>query len=218
MNSVAAILLAAGRSERMGAFKPLLPFGNKTVIETCIDHLRKGGVETIVVVVGHQANLIRAHLQDLNLSFAFNPDPESEMSASIACGAKQLPREAGAVLIALTDHPAVSPEVIITIINCWKKAGAKLVIPEYDARGGHPVLVDLGFRDPLLQLDPERGLRSLFDAHRAQVQRIPVGSPFIARDMDTWDDYRVLHEDVFGMPPPPDAASRLHPSNNATKH
>ena len=218
MNSVAAILLAAGRSERMGAFKPLLPFGNKTVIETCIVHLRKGGVETIVVVVGHQANLIRAHLQDLNLSFAFNPDPESEMSASIACGAKQLPREAGAVLIALTDHPAVSPEVIITIINCWKKAGAKLVIPEYDARGGHPVLVDLGFRDQLLQLDPERGLGSLFDAHRAQVQRIPVGSPFIARDMDTWDDYRVLHEDVFGMPPPPDAASRLHPSNNATKH
>ena len=218
MNSVAAILLAAGRSERMGAFKPLLPFGNKTVIETCIDHLRKGGVETIVVVVGHQANLIREHLQDLNLSFAFNPDPESEMSASIACGAKQLPREAGAVLIALTDHPAVSPEVINTIINCWKKAGAKLVIPEYGARGGHPVLVDLGFRDQLLQLDPERGLRSLFNAHRAQVQRIPVGSPFIARDMDTWDDYRVLHEDVFGMPPPPDAASRLHPSNNATKH
>jgi len=217
MNSVAAILLAAGRSERMGAFKPLLPFGNKTVIETCIDHLRKGGVETIVVVVGHQANLIRAHLQDLNLSFAFNPDPESEMSASIACGAKQLPREAGAVLIALTDHPAVSPEVIITIINCWR-GGAKLVIPEYDARGGHPVLVDLGFRDQLLQLDPERGLGSLFDAHRAQVQRIPVGSPFIARDMDTWDDYRVLHEVVFGMPPPPDAASRLHPSNNATKH
>src|SRR5881628_2666599 len=70
MNSVAAILLAAGRSERMGAFKPLLPFGDKTVIETCIDHLRKGGVETIVVVVGHQGNLIREHLQDLNLSFA----------------------------------------------------------------------------------------------------------------------------------------------------
>jgi molybdenum cofactor cytidylyltransferase len=217
MNSVAAILLAAGRSERMGAFKPLLPFGDKTVIETCIDHLSEGGVETIVVVVGHQANLIREHLQDLNLSFAFNPDPESEMSASIACGAKQLPREAGAVLIALTDHPAVSPEVISTIINCWR-GGAKLVIPEYDARGGHPVLVDLGFRDQLLQLDPERGLRSLFDAHRAQVQRIPVASPFIARDMDTWNDYRVLHEDVFGMPPPPDSAFLLHPSNNATKH
>src|SRR5712691_4487374 len=206
MNSVAAILLAAGRSERMGAFKPLLPFGDKTVIETCIDHLRDGGVETIVVVLGHRANLIKKQLQDLNLSFAFNPDPESEMSASIACGARQLPRETKAVLIALTDHPAVSAEVISTIINCWK-AGAKLVIPEHGGRGGHPVLVDLGFRDELLQLDPELGLRSLFDAHRAQVQRIPVGSPFIARDLDTWDDYRALHEDVFGMAPPPDSAS-----------
>jgi len=216
MNSVAAIVLAAGHSRRMGAFKPLLPFGNKTVIETCIDHLRMGGVETIVVVLGHQANLMREHLQDLSLSFALNPDPESEMSASIGCGVKQLPQETRAVLIALTDHPAVGPEVISTIINCWK-AGAKLVIPEYGARGGHPVLIDLGFRDQLLQLDPEHGLRSLFDAHRAQVKRISVSSPFIARDMDTWDDYRALHEDVFGMAPPPDSASRLHPPNNATK-
>jgi molybdenum cofactor cytidylyltransferase len=217
MNSVAAILLAAGRSERMGAFKPLLPFGDKTVIETCIDHLREGGVETIVVVLGHRANLMKKHLQDLNLSFACNPDPESEMSASIACGARQLPRETKVVLIALADHPAVGAEVISTIINCWK-AGAKLVIPEYGGRGGHPVLVDVGFRDELLHLDPEHGLRSLFDGHRTQVQRIPVSSPFIARDMDTWDDYSALHEDVFGMAPPPDSASRLRPSNNATKH
>lgn len=217
MNSVAAILLAAGRSERMGAFKPLLSFGDKTVIETCIDHLQEGGVETIVVVLGHRANLMREHLQGLNLSFAFNPDPESEMSASIACGARQLPRETRAVLIALADHPAVGPEVISTIINCWS-AGAKLVIPEYGGRGGHPVLVDVGFRDELLQLAPEHGLRSLFDAHRAQVQRIPVSSPFIARDMDTWDDYSALHEDVFGMAPPPDSASRLRPSIDWTKH
>ena len=58
-DSVAAILLAAGQSKRMGAFKPLLPFGNKTVIECCIDYLREGGVETIVVVLGHRADEVR---------------------------------------------------------------------------------------------------------------------------------------------------------------
>ena len=59
MNPCSAILLAAGRSSRMGAFKPLLPFGNKTVIECCIDALREGGVETIVVVLGHRADDVR---------------------------------------------------------------------------------------------------------------------------------------------------------------
>ena len=81
------------------------------------------------------------------------------------------------------------------------------MIPEYGGRGGHPVLVDLGFRDQLLQLDAEHGLRALFDAHRTQVQRIPVSSPFIARDMDTWDDYRALLEDAFGLEQLSDSAS-----------
>src|SRR5918997_407267 len=75
--SCTAILLAAGQSKRMGAFKPLLPFGNKTVIECCIDYLRDGGVETIVVVLGHRAEDIRRQVS--GVTFAVNPDPDSEM-------------------------------------------------------------------------------------------------------------------------------------------
>ena len=70
----------------MGAFKPLLPFGHQTVIEWCIDYLRKGGVETIVVVLGHHAEEMRDRLGHLPVRFALNPDPDSEMSASIAAG------------------------------------------------------------------------------------------------------------------------------------
>jgi CTP:molybdopterin cytidylyltransferase MocA len=63
------------------------------------------------------------------------------------------------------------------------------------------VLIDLGYRNELLNLDPERGLRALFEAHRPEVRRVPVKSPYVAQDMDTWEDYRRLHEDVFGVPP-----------------
>ncbi len=73
----------------MGAFKPLLPFGNKTVIECCIDYLRDGGVEEIVVVLGHRADEIRRKVS--NVRFAHNPDPDSEMGASIAAGVGELP-------------------------------------------------------------------------------------------------------------------------------
>ena len=133
-------------------------------------------------------------------SFALNPDATSEMGASIACGVRELPLETKAVLIALTDQPAVPPDVIRAIVSEWT-SGERLVIPEFQGRGGHPVLVDLCFREELLNLDSSGGLRSFLKGHQEQVRRLPVNSPFIARDMDTWDDYRALHQEVFGVPP-----------------
>jgi molybdenum cofactor cytidylyltransferase len=185
----------------MGAFKPLLPFGKQTVIEACIDYLGRGGAETIVVVLGHRAEEVRARIKHLNVVCAVNPDPDSEMNASIAAGVRELPATANATLIALADHPAVQPSVVSTVIDTWKN-GAPLVIPTWQNRGGHPVLIDLRYRNELQNLDPNRGLRALFDAYSNEVKRVPVDSPYVARDMDTWDDYAALYKEVFGEPPP----------------
>jgi CTP:molybdopterin cytidylyltransferase MocA len=201
VKSCSAILLAAGQSRRMGAFKPLLPFGNKTVIECCIDYLQRGGVETIVVVLGHRANEVREALRNLPVIFATNPDPTSEMGASIAAGVRELPSSAQAALIALSDHPAVPANVVSTLLQTWEN-GARLVIPTWQNRGGHPVLVDLTFKQELLHLSSTGGLKALFEAHSEEVKRVPVDSPFIARDMDTWDDYLALHNEVTGEPAP----------------
>jgi CTP:molybdopterin cytidylyltransferase MocA len=202
MNEVAAIILAAGRSRRMGAFKPLLPFGGCTVIECGINNLRAAAVDEIVVVVGHRAEEVRQQLKGVDVRFAVNPDPDSEMSASIALGVAQVTSNARALLLALVDHPAVPPEVIRILIEEWKR-GATLVQPEHAGRGGHPVLIDMAYRGELLALDPAQGLRALFAAHREKVRRISVASPYVARDMDTWEDYLRLHRDVFGNTPAP---------------
>ena len=201
MSDVAAILLAAGQSKRMGAFKPLLPFGDKTVIECCLDNLQQGGIETIVVVVGHRADEVRGKLKDRKIIFAHNPDPNSEMGASIAAGIRVLSVSSAATLIALVDNPAVPSIVVSTLIENWKR-GARLIVPTYQGRGGHPVLIDLTFKSELLTLDATGGLRSLFDAHQNEVKRVPIDSPFVARDMDTWDDYLSLHQEVTGKPAP----------------
>jgi molybdenum cofactor cytidylyltransferase len=200
-NSVAALLLAAGRSQRMGAFKPLLTFGKTTVIESCIDYLQASGIETVVVVVGPSQDQLREKLKKNSVFIVENPDASSEMGHSIACGVNALPANIRAVVIALVDHPAVSPQVVHELIDEWKK-GARLIIPTWQGRGGHPVLVDLRFRAELLHLPPEGGLKSLFTEHRSDVRRLAVDSPFIARDMDTWDDYSRLYWDVFGEQPP----------------
>ncbi|MFS8084078.1 MAG: nucleotidyltransferase family protein [Acidobacteriota bacterium] len=199
-DQVSAILLAAGRSRRMGAFKPLLPFGDSSVIESCIDTLRAAGIEKVIVVVGHRGEDVQSQLVNSKVSFAINPDPDSEMNASIACGARLVSDSAKALLIALVDHPAVPPEVLTQLIDEWTQ-DAKLVQPEYAGRGGHPVLIDLAYRQELLDLDPEKGLRALFATHHQEVLRVPVDSPYVARDMDTWEDYRRLHQDVFGVAP-----------------
>lgn len=200
VKDVAALLLAAGRSRRMGAFKPLLPFGDVTVIETCINNLRGAEVNDIVVVVGHCANEIQKHLEPYELRFALNPDSESEMGESIRRGVEHISEDAKCLLIALVDHPAVSSATIRTIVAAWQR-GARLVQPEHAGRGGHPVLIDFSYRNELLNLDPGTGLRSFFDAHRTEVLRLPVESPYVARDMDTWEDYLALHAQVLGREP-----------------
>jgi molybdenum cofactor cytidylyltransferase len=187
----------------MGAFKPLLPFGtSQTVIETCINNLLAAGCEEVIVVLGHRAEEVRARVSHLPVRFALNEEVESEMGASIARGVEALSHAAQAVLIALGDQPAVTAEEIKQVSEAHRRTGARLVVPEWRGRGGHPVLISLTLRASLLNLDSTRGLRALFDAHAGEVLRVPVASAYIARDMDTWEDYRALHEEIFGVPPP----------------
>jgi len=198
---IAAILLAAGRSQRMGAFKPLLPFGERTVIEASACNLLDGGVREVVVVVGHRAAEIRESLAHLPVRFAVNAESESEMGVSIARGVEQISEGAQAVLIALADQPAIPPATIDFLLTVGKRRQKRLIVPEYEGRGGHPVWIDLSFRQQLMNLAPQRGLRALFEAHPEEVLRVPVTSPYVARDMDQWDDYRALHREVFGIEP-----------------
>jgi CTP:molybdopterin cytidylyltransferase MocA len=200
---ISAILLAAGRSRRMGAFKPLLPFGERTVIEACIGNLLAGGSDEIVVVVsGTRVGELRERLAHLPVRFAVNFDAESEMGVSIARGVEGVSTGARAVLVALADQPAIAPSTISFLIAAGKSNEKRLIVPEYEGRGGHPVWIDLSFRAELQNLPPQRGLRALFEAHSEEALRVPVSSPYIARDMDQWDDYRALYREVFGTEPP----------------
>ena len=187
----------------MGAFKPLLPFGGSTVAESCVAALREAGAGEVVVVLGHRGEEVRAALAGVpGVRFAVNEAEGSEMGVSVARGVEALPPETRAALVALVDHPAVPSDEIRRLIAARRRTGARLVVPVWEGRGGHPVLVDLAYREELLGLVPARGLRALFDARRAEVLRLAAGSPYVTRDMDTREDYAALHTEVFGHPPP----------------
>jgi molybdenum cofactor cytidylyltransferase len=198
--SLAAIILAAGQSSRMGAFKPLLPWGKQTVIDACIQYLREGGVESIVVVVGHRGEDIRKHLASSSVQFAVNPDPSSQMNSSIRLGVEQLPEDCKATFLTPVDFPAVPSTIVGKLATEWAK-GSRLVKPTYQERGGHPVLVDLSLSNELRSLKADVGLKGLFESHKSEVKRLEVDSPYVARDIDTWDDYRALYAEIFGVEP-----------------
>src|ERR1044071_8951316 len=108
--TISAVLLAAGRSRRMGAFKALLPFGGRSVLETCVANLLGAGACEVVVVVGHRGEEVRAALAGrARVRFAVNEVEGSEMGVSVARGVEAVSVEAKAVLVALVDYPAVPP-------------------------------------------------------------------------------------------------------------
>lgn len=186
----------------MGAFKPLLPFGASTVVETCVETLRAAGVAEVVVVVGHRAGEVQERLAGApSVRFALNEEAASEMGASIARGVEQLSEEACAVVVALADQPGVPPSVVRELVDAWRRTRARIVQPEWEGRGGHPVLIDLSLREGLMRLEESRGLRALFEERRGEVLRVPSRTPFVRRDMDTWEEYQRLHEEVFGRRP-----------------
>lgn len=199
---ISAILLSAGQSKRMGAFKPLLPFGDLTIIETCIHTLKDGGVDETIVVIGHRAEEIQEKIKHLKANFAFNRNSESEMSESIACGVREISQHSQATFIALVDQPAIPSKVITQIIQAKQLVNTPLIVPTFQGRGGHPVLADLKLRNQLLNLDSSKGLRSLVEEYKEDVLRLEVDSPFIRKDLDTWEDYRNLYLEVFGTEPP----------------
>ena len=208
--SITAVILSAGRSQRMGAFKPLLKFGNSTVIEHAIQTFRQAGINSIVVVAGHRSEELKQHLHDPSLTFVLNPDAAAEMSTSIVLAIKALPPECEAVAITPVDHAAVPASVVSKLVRSWQ-SGARLVVPDYKGRGGHPVLIDRSYDDELLNLTNEvSGLRGFLKRHEAAVVRVQVDSPYIARDMDTWDDYVAIHRELFGQSPAEQRSAENH--------
>jgi molybdenum cofactor cytidylyltransferase len=189
---IAAILLAAGRSRRMGEFKPLLSIRSSTIIETCLDTIEAADVEQTVVVVGHRADEVRARLASRNVTFAVNPDPDSGMGASIALGVQALDDAITAAFIALVDQPAIPASIYQLLLRERAETGARIVLPEFEGHRGHPVLVDLSFRNELLKLDEGEGLRGFLDQHASEVHRIRVDCPYVIRDLDTPEDYRQM--------------------------
>lgn len=186
-----AIVLAAGLSSRMGQPKVLLPWAdNKTIIEHIVDQLIRARIDHISVVTGHFANEVKAQLAPYDVHITYNRAYRTgEMLSSIKTGLRGMPAEISACLIVLGDQPRLNARVLSDIQNHYAEQGGDLLIPSYQMRRGHPILVGRKYWHDILTLNDKHTLRDFTSKHEDDIQYVPVESDSILRDVDTPEDY-----------------------------
>jgi len=185
-----AVILAAGESKRMGEAKLLLPFGEKTIIETVIDNVIKSKVEKILVVVGSGREEIEQRIKNYSLKIAFNPDFRSGMLSSVHAGFQALPEYTQAALVVLGDQPSISASVIDELIDAYKRTRKGIVLPVYKCERGHPVLIDMKYRSEVENLSPDIGLRGTVYNHPEDILEVEVKNQSILKDIDYIENYK----------------------------
>lgn len=184
---IAAVLLAAGASTRMGASKLLLPLGGGTVLGTAARRLLAAPVDLVILVVGHEAGRVLAEgglPEDPRLRPVRNEGWAEGMASSLRTGVAAA-EGASALLIALADQPDLRPEVVARLIEAWR-AGSPLAVPVHEGRVGHPVLFDRSLFPELSVLSGDVGAREIVKRHWAKAARIEA--PPLS-DLDRRADY-----------------------------
>ncbi|TBW36124.1 HD domain-containing protein [Siculibacillus lacustris] len=189
---VAAVVLAAGRSSRMGAFKPLLPLAGTTVIGHVVAALRAGGIDEIRVVIGHRAAGLAPVLADLGVSAVVNPDPDRGMYSSLTCGLAALPATITAALVLPVDVPLVRPATLAAIAARAARGDVLVVHPTFEGQRGHPPAIDRRLFAEILGGDGVGGLAAVLARHAAQSLDLPVIDHACLWDMDRPEDHARL--------------------------
>lgn len=193
---VAAVVAAAGFSRRMGRFKPLLPWGRSTVIESTADALSRGGASPVLVVVGHRGSEIAECLAGAKAGAVFNPDYASNgMLRSFQVGVATLIGEHGPVqgtLLALGDQPHISDGVVRRIIGCAAESAGSIVVPSHNRRRGHPLFLPRRLFPEMLKMTEGQSLRDLLNGHAEEIVYVDVMDDSVRRDMDQPAEYEAL--------------------------
>jgi molybdenum cofactor cytidylyltransferase len=176
----------------MGRLKALLPWHGTTLISHQISVLLKGGVDRVIVVLGHRAESLKPTVNShAGCSWTVNPEYVQGKTTSIKAGLDALAdEELAAVLILNVDQPR-SPETINEVLRRHSAADVAITIPEYCGKGGHPIVVDPSLLSELRSIDEEsQGLKAVVRRHNQSTQRIGMSTPEILWDLNTPEQYQ----------------------------
>lgn len=200
--SIAAIVLAAGRSRRMGRFKPLLPLGGKRALERTVDTFADAGIREILVIVGHRAGELRQALASSPVRCIENSDYPQGMFTSVLAGIRALPEACSGFFVHPADIPLVRPQTVSRLAAAFRQADPPVLYPTFLAERGHPPLIRADLAPTILRWRSKGGLRPFLEQYEADSLEIPVADEAIVMDMDTAEDFQRLetHRIREGLP------------------
>ncbi len=189
---LAAIVLAAGSSRRMGQFKPLLLLGNRPLIWQVVHDVRIALPEAeVLLITGYQADHVRQALLDQDVRFVHNPHHEpGEMFSSVKAGIETLSATCDAFLIVLGDQPMVRQQTVRELCNRWNETRAPAVIPTHHGKRGHPIVIDASRAGEILSLPKDATLKTFISQVADRVVELPTDDPAVVADVDTPEDYQ----------------------------
>jgi molybdenum cofactor cytidylyltransferase len=189
---ISALLLAAGKGERMGGVKQLLTIGEQHMIEAALYNLQGSRCDEIIVVLGFAVDQIRPLVEGKErVKVIINPQFAEGMSTSIHQGLQALDPRATGILIALADQPFIPPEVINALIEGFTTGTKGIVLPVYEGRRGHPVILDRKkYEAELFALQGDVGGKEIVSKHPEDVLEVAVASKGVVIDIDALEDYQ----------------------------
>jgi len=193
---IGAVLLAAGSGSRLGGRpKSLLELGGVPLIRRQLIALSGAGVDEVVVVLGHHADVIDAAVRDFPVTLARNPSPDDGQVSSVRIGLQALSPKLDAVIVALADQPMINGQDINALIGAFKKRGdASMVVPRVAGEPGNPVIFESALRDEWLAGDANAACRRWREAHPERVRWFDTDNSRYRVDIDTPEDLRAFTE------------------------
>jgi molybdenum cofactor cytidylyltransferase len=185
--NIAAVILAAGRSTRMGGPNKLLAeLGGKPLVRIVTEQALASKAQSVTVVTGHQAEQVEKALQGLKVTFVRNPDFAGGLASSVKAGIAAVPGKADGAVVCLGDMPLISAHLIDGLIEAFAPdRGNLIVVPVSDGQRGNPVLWSRRFFNELMTLDGDIGARHLIAKHSEAVAEVAVEGHGAFLDIDT---------------------------------
>jgi len=189
VKQVAGVVLAAGESRRMERLKALLPFGNRTVIEQVLHPLLQSDLVSITVVLGHRAEEIAVVLKALPIHLVTNPHYRDGMTTSVQAALRHITPLPDAYLLALVDQPQLGITPVQHVLTAFNQTDKGFVIPTWNGKRGHPIILAARYRQDVLALGPDQGLNLVTRSHPDDTLELPMSDDDILRDMDYPEEY-----------------------------
>jgi molybdenum cofactor cytidylyltransferase len=189
---IAAVVLSAGESSRMGRPKALLPIEGETFIGRIVASLKQTQVGRIIVVLGHNSDQLAAAIRPLRVEILINTNYQLGQLSSLQVAVRSLLPDADCdgMLVHLVDHPYIDASLVDRMIQQFYESKKDIVVPRCRGKRGHPVLFSRRLFDELLDAPMDQGAKAVVNAHGDATLEIETDEEGITVDIDTPELYR----------------------------